>query len=234
MVDYRRPFDLWVWGMSYTQKHLTDGFIPTAALPRGADKAAQTLVARRLWEVRGVDFQIHDYHQWNDSRETVLAKRSSARDRAKKSRDSQHQRAPHGAGVTTPHSAGGDVGSNSLSSLEGVQGKPSAPTPHWPGNSNRAMYRGRNFTVLEWQVDRCMQTLASHSDTFGLDDWFQWLDNDITRQKIAVNPKKFGDYLHERLLLECRTRGIPIAGESSGVDDSILAEIRRQDAAVRQ
>ncbi len=76
LVDCRRPFDLWVWGLSYTQKHLTDGALPAAALPRGADKAAAALVARGLWSTTDAGYQVHDYLQWNDSRAKVEARRA--------------------------------------------------------------------------------------------------------------------------------------------------------------
>lgn len=123
LVDPRRPFDLWVWGLSYTQKHLTDGHLPAAALPRGSAPAAATLITRGLWEADGGNFRVHDYDDWNDRRDAVLKKRAGGRERAAKSRQSHDHRAAHGAVGR---------GSSDLRSSEGVQGKPFpalAPAP---------------------------------------------------------------------------------------------------------
>lgn len=81
MVDMRRPFDLWVWGLSYSQMHLTDGLIPIDAVPRFAAKSAQELVRRRLWEPCKDGFIIHDHLEWNDSRETVTTRKKNAKKR---------------------------------------------------------------------------------------------------------------------------------------------------------
>lgn len=78
MVDTRRPFDLWVWGLSYAQLHLTDGMIPNDAVPRGAAKAVQDLCRRGLWEAKQEGFVIHDHLEWNDSRELVKTRRQAA------------------------------------------------------------------------------------------------------------------------------------------------------------
>lgn len=116
-VDLSRPFDLWVWGLSYVQKHLTDGHLPGAAITRKSAKAAAELISRGLWEADGENFIVHDYHDWNESKETVLAKRLGARSRAKKSRDSHDLRAAHDAPHRHAHGAVGSVG-RSVSSLE--------------------------------------------------------------------------------------------------------------------
>jgi hypothetical protein len=85
-VDYRRPLDLWVWGLSYAQRYLTDGLLPRVALPVGAEKAIKQLVTAGLWTAAGTDYQIHDYEQWNDLKATVLARREGLRARVTKHR----------------------------------------------------------------------------------------------------------------------------------------------------
>src|SRR6185503_248244 len=96
IFDPRRPLDLWIWGLSYTQTHLTDGLLPAEALPHGASRAAAILVLRGLWEALETGgHQIHDYLDWNDSRETVKQKRADAKERANKSRTRSRERAPH-------------------------------------------------------------------------------------------------------------------------------------------
>lgn len=91
-------FRLWVWGLCYCQTHLTDGAIPVKALPAGRRKQAEQLIEARLWEGLAEDgYGVHDYLQWNDTRDVVLKKRQGSRTRAEKSRE----RAPHVAERTS-------------------------------------------------------------------------------------------------------------------------------------
>lgn len=88
-IDDRFPFhrkaiavgpagrDLFVCGLAYSNLHLTDGFIPTAAVfsiapgQRQPVKVAGTLVEAGLWEKRDDGWAIHDYHKWNKSKAEV-------------------------------------------------------------------------------------------------------------------------------------------------------------------
>lgn len=59
------PSWLWVCGLAYCQEGLTDGFIPTEALPylgvKNAPQLAAHLVAAGLWEQAEGGWQVHDY-----------------------------------------------------------------------------------------------------------------------------------------------------------------------------
>lgn len=83
LIDWRNPFCVWVWGLSYSQLHLTDGIIPTAAVPHPkAVKTIQRLLDAGCWEViPGLGWKVHDYLEWNDSREVVQSKREGAKNR---------------------------------------------------------------------------------------------------------------------------------------------------------
>lgn len=77
-----RAFRLWVWGLAYCQQHLTDGYIPAKAVQTSASRVAAQLVEARLWCVlESGGWQVHDYTDWNDSRDEVNEKRSRARER---------------------------------------------------------------------------------------------------------------------------------------------------------
>jgi len=56
---------LWLCGLAYCQEGLTDGFIPTAALPylgvKPAKKPAAALVAAGLWHPCPGGWRVHDY-----------------------------------------------------------------------------------------------------------------------------------------------------------------------------
>jgi hypothetical protein len=88
-----KAFRLWVWGLSYAQQHLTDGVLAPAALgtmPARLARATDDLTTRGLWERHECGgFQIHDYLDWNDSRDTVLKKRGEAKDRMAHARASK-------------------------------------------------------------------------------------------------------------------------------------------------
>ncbi len=82
-----KAFRLWVWGLSYAQQHLTNGEIPAVAIPGRLQRAAGKLAAIGLWNAKdGGGFHIHDYLDWNDSKDLVLKKRSEARDRMAQAR----------------------------------------------------------------------------------------------------------------------------------------------------
>jgi hypothetical protein len=85
------PFRLWFDGNSYCQRHLTDGHIPAAALkgfrtysPKRVAILLAALVPGKgpLWH-RNTDgsVEVHDYLDWNDSREKVTAERKKSKDR---------------------------------------------------------------------------------------------------------------------------------------------------------
>lgn len=94
-------FRVWIRGLVYCQKNLTDGFIPDHALPiimafvRDRDRPkviaqlCAALVAGKapLWHKVEGGYQMHDYLDWNDSREKVLAARDKAEQRMGKFRD---------------------------------------------------------------------------------------------------------------------------------------------------
>jgi hypothetical protein len=89
---------MWGCGLIYCQNSLTDGFIPQHAIESFgvrarnkstvADELCRALVPGKspLWHRVEGGFQIHDYLEWNDSREEVLAERERNRKRVEKFR----------------------------------------------------------------------------------------------------------------------------------------------------
>lgn len=98
------PFHLWVWGLSYCQMHLTDGLIPIDALPPRTTRSVEQLIARRLWELHPSGYLIHDYLDWNNSREFVAKSRTEAKTRQHRHRskaaDAPMKRVSPSEGVT--------------------------------------------------------------------------------------------------------------------------------------
>lgn len=202
LIDWKNAFCLWVWGLSYCQTHLTDGRIVKAALPHPtANKTALRLVSAGLWADSGDAYEVHDYLDWNNSREFVNAERERARDRARSSRG----RAAH---VQRTSSIGVDVGvrtddqiqkhDQSLSVSEGVQGKPSLPK-----TSGRQM--GRIF-LHRWQLDELIATLGAHAAGFALDEWL----DDLSRRPDVLPANRWA-WVKAELQAEVQRRGLPVA-----------------------
>ncbi len=85
---------LWLKGLAYCSRHLTDGHIPKAVLRRldGTPKAAKELVAAGLWEEWADypdEYLVHNYLVHQRSRQTVEAQRSAGAARAARHRVSR-------------------------------------------------------------------------------------------------------------------------------------------------
>lgn len=85
-------FRLWVGGLIFCQANLTDGFIPANAIDTFGVKAkskaplireltSSVLGKRPLWQEVEHGWNVNDFLQWNDSRETVLANRQTTKQR---------------------------------------------------------------------------------------------------------------------------------------------------------
>jgi hypothetical protein len=99
-------FWLWVEGLTYCQKHLTDGNIPGSVLkkmrhysPSAVRCLTSSLVPDKgpLWHAESYgNIRVHDYLDHNDSRELVLKKRADAKGRMQRNRSVPRSR-EHGA-----------------------------------------------------------------------------------------------------------------------------------------
>ncbi len=83
---------MWGCGLIYCQANLTDGFIPTHALQafgvRGNKAKAVAELCRELlpnkgplWHKVEGGVQVHDYLDWNDSKEKILKGRADTKAR---------------------------------------------------------------------------------------------------------------------------------------------------------
>ena len=77
---------LWIHGLTYCSRNLTDGFIPAAFLSRLSPvprpkSSALELVEAGLWHKNGDGFEVHNYCQHQRTRADVEAERVKARER---------------------------------------------------------------------------------------------------------------------------------------------------------
>jgi len=87
---------LFVCGLSYCSRHLTDGFILSEQVKRLTDAAnplevADRLVEVGLWEKRDGGYQVHDYLDYNPSAVQVKAQRKANAERQANWRGRQPQ-----------------------------------------------------------------------------------------------------------------------------------------------
>ena len=82
--------DMWLASITWCSKHLTDGYFPVDLLPSlavaaGVDVAnCQTFATRLLevglWDASGTDYTVHDYLDYNPSKEQALATREARKE----------------------------------------------------------------------------------------------------------------------------------------------------------
>lgn len=77
---------LYVIGLMWTNKHLTDGRLPTAVVKRWRHfdqpiRLADALVSAGLWEKNGTAYLVHDFHDHNATADSVKQKREEDRKR---------------------------------------------------------------------------------------------------------------------------------------------------------
>lgn len=219
-------FRLWVGGLSYCQQHLTDGLIPVAALSvlLGTKADANQLITAGLWRTSDTGYIVHDYLEWNDSREVVQKKRASLKARVTRYRrvtDSVTERVTER--VSNASTTSGVVNSTNdqikkddqtFSVLEGVQGKPSPPKA-----SGRQM--GRIF-LHRWQLDELIATLGAHAAGFALDEWL----DDLSRRP-DVLPADRWSWVKAELQAEVRRRGLPVAATQAAPTNKRIAGLVR-------
>ena len=118
-------FRLWVQGLAYCQKFLTDGLVNAVAVKGLRSYSPQrraALVTAGLWdEADGGSVTVHDFLDWNDSRAEVIRAREDARERRRRSR---LRHASSDADSTANVSSGvGGIGTDDLQKGEGGSGE---------------------------------------------------------------------------------------------------------------
>lgn len=88
-------FRLHVAAMCYAAKFLTDGAIPAVRVPRLAPRyrpaLVKELVKAGLWVDHDGDYRLHDFLQWNKSRQWWEKERAAGAERQRKSREKREQ-----------------------------------------------------------------------------------------------------------------------------------------------
>jgi hypothetical protein len=118
---------LWICGLAYANRYLTDGFVPAAAVRRLTDlddpfRLAAKLVDVGLFEAVDGGYRIHDYAEYQPSAGDVKDQRQKTADRVAAWRDR------HRNGVTAP--SGNGVGNARTNAAPGPDPDPAVnPDP---------------------------------------------------------------------------------------------------------
>lgn len=87
---------LWLHGLTYCSRNLTDGRIPEAMLHRlsavkNPKKAAQELIDAGLWDKAPKAYLVHDYLEHQRSKAQVEADREAANERQRRAREKRRE-----------------------------------------------------------------------------------------------------------------------------------------------
>lgn len=206
-----KAFRLWVWGLSYAQQHLTDGLLLTAAIPSRVKRATADLIRVSLWEAHDVGFKIHDYLDWNDSRDVVMAKRDGAKTRLQDFREKRAatpstSEAMKRVSLLTSATA---LARSGVGVKEGSVHKKEEEKNF--ASSKRPIFSGQRFAVFEWQLDGLSKLLGPHVEDFDLHAWFFALDERVVKSAQLVPQRDNGAWLLAQTQAEATRRGLVMA-----------------------
>jgi hypothetical protein len=183
LIERIAAVGLWTKGNAYCAKHLTDGFIPRVMVPslasvppRLAYKLAEALVAARgrsefgLWEHVEDGYQVHDWQDWNRSKERVTAIRSLKAEAGRlgglRSGEARRKhRASYASQATTKHAAAEATNSHPIpvvipqpSEAPASQGKTSHPTYGRQADGSYLLHDGMFNDCPQGRDGMCVKT----------------------------------------------------------------------------
>ncbi len=228
---------LWVCGLAYCQRQLSDGMIPTEALPQlGAGFRISWLVKRLvsagLFDKVPGGFMVHDYHDYNETREEALTRK----------RELSEQRAAAGriGGLRSGLTRRGHKEANTEANVKQLAEAKRSPDPTRPIPSPRRTEEERRpllparggppmnlglkrLKVWRWMLEDLIDTLGAHAVAFDVEAWLLDLDAKETRVVESTWP-----WLKDELVLEVRRRGLPVAAVAKGAEstESLTAGVR--------
>ena len=96
---------LWLFCGVYCSKHLTDGFVPARLVKLvGGGREARDLVSAGLLEKVDGGYRMHDYLEWNPSRDEVVERRAERSASGKAGAKARWERESHGNSHSESHS----------------------------------------------------------------------------------------------------------------------------------
>jgi hypothetical protein len=140
---------LWAVAISWCNRHLTDGHVPTRQIERlgGTHDLAEQLVEVGLFDRSDGGYLVHDFLDFNDSKQDVLARREKEAQRKavwRKTRMSQRDTTPRPGGTQDPSTHDVPVGQAVSTDV---------PAGHTTGQMSRRDSRARDVARIPTRPD---------------------------------------------------------------------------------
>ena len=218
-------FRLWHEGMAYCRRHQTDGSIPFVIMrglrsfSKGREKELSSSPREgvsALWElVPAMGYRIHNYLDWNLSKEEEANERAgnAARQRKFRDRDKEPRNGVSNALLTETRNA-------LVPDRIGIGKDLSKEKRESDSRSNHPMFKGQRLVVFDWMVEKLMRMLGSHVESFDLHEWFFELDARVTKSGQVIPSRDGGAWLEAQTLAEAKRRGLPFATGKPSVEES--------------
>lgn len=208
-------FRLWHQAMAFCRKFKTDGLIPHAtvkgfkAFSRHRAKELTTPwceAEKPLWyDVEGFGVKVHDYLEWNLSKEEESKEAEAAVKRMRRLRSGRRSVpcSPEQAAERSPDVPGG-VGKVVVlrSSERERERKPSADSK-WP------VFKGNRLVVFEWMLTKMQATLGRHAESMQWDTWLDEADRRAMNEPVVADD--WWPWVQSELLDYARTQGWAVA-----------------------
>jgi hypothetical protein len=161
-----KAFRAYVDSLCYSGRHLTDGFVPVAALSAASKKARPELEAAGLWHPDDAGIRINDFLEYNRSREVVEEERKRKSEGGKRGAqarwgDSSADNTSHGISHSSPM-AEPKADANGSSMLQ------SSPVPTSPEvRSSRTVFNGSRSELpgdKASELARLLDAIGDHAD----------------------------------------------------------------------
>lgn len=226
-------FRLWVRGLVWCQKNLSDGFIPEREIPRLTAETRErdrpkliaelcaTLVPGKgaLWVQVDGGYQMHDFLEWNDSRDKVLAERELAKKRLERFQGKRGLKRVVNAVVNafvTPHGTGSKTSSERCT------------TYHVP-EEQKQEHAPSAKTSLEFVDVRMLRRERSRETSDGKPA--VKVITALARHLIASHPELDEGELMEAVKRQCAKSNLEYAGVVGAAIDRARAQLARKAAS---
>lgn len=213
-------FRLWHQAIGYCRKFKTDGLIPSASVRKfkAFSPKRQTELMTPChegenplwWPVEAFGIKVHDYLEWNLSKEEEAKEADGAAKRMRRLRSARRSvpRSPEQVGERSPDVPGrvGKVLDLRTSERERER-KPTAESK-WP------IYKGNRLVVFDWMLTKMQATLGPYADSVEWDVWLDAADQRAMAQQVVVSD--WWPWLQSELLTYARSQGWAVAVQTTG------------------
>lgn len=170
-----------------------------------------------LWERHDIGFKVHDYLEWNPSKDEEIDRREASRVRMVFARTS------------------GQCSQNvpDMEKEKVLRTSSSEKKKEVRSGSKRPIYTSDRFAVFEWQLDELGKVLGSHLDAFDLHAFFDELSRQSRTDGLVIPTADVWLWLQAQVVAEARRRGLPMVVAVPDAVEAMWDEIKRKGPSIR-